>query len=205
MAQQPGRHTGRQAASALATGRFTIQLCQMERKAGCLGSKPSNSASSVTVSAGEWFWVIERRWSSLTGHPICLKNSLNRYWRCWRDRDILPKEIISNWKKHLQQKPKFLSTDVYSINYQILYSKASCFSTEKSRWFSWTGTTFGHSVKFPHLWTVVLRWGTLLQATTEESLEFLLSHCIIFTYQPDTGPLPYQENQWLLRSLHCPL
>lgn len=74
MAQQPGRHMGHREASALAKGCLRVHLGQMEKKTGCLGSKPRNSASVATIDAKGGFWVIERSQSSLIHHPICLKN-----------------------------------------------------------------------------------------------------------------------------------
>ena len=48
MAQHAGCHKRHHEASALAKGSLIAQLCQMERKAGYLESRPSNSASLAT-------------------------------------------------------------------------------------------------------------------------------------------------------------
>lgn len=52
MAQHRGGHTGRHKAAELVKECLIVQLCQVEKKAGCLRGTPSNSASLVTKVPG---------------------------------------------------------------------------------------------------------------------------------------------------------
>lgn len=164
-----------------------VQLCQMGRMPGYLGSKPSNSASSATINVGEWLWVIKSRQACLIYQPTVWKIH-------WTDteymeaRDIFPK-IHFYWISTCTGNLSY-STDVKSKNYQSSLFEGQLLSTEWQVVFLNRYNSLSFTQEFLRLWGAVLRWGTLLQATQRHHFNsFCLTPYVIFTHKSDSNAL----------------